>query len=91
MMRLILNLQLIMWVSVGLERTDNNMELTTWPQVNMINQKNYYTSVTPSFCGVGYLFLVAYMRSFPFKSMRCFVLSTKPLNRLFFQRIPEAR
>ncbi|MCJ1350856.1 MAG: actin-like protein arp8 [Icmadophila ericetorum] len=27
----------------GLERTDNNMELTTWPQVNMINQKNYYT------------------------------------------------
>ncbi|KAL8790761.1 MAG: hypothetical protein Q9213_000385 [Squamulea squamosa] len=27
----------------GLERTDNNMDLTTWPQVNMINQKNYYT------------------------------------------------
>lgn len=27
----------------GLERTDNNLELTTWPQVNMINQKNYYT------------------------------------------------
>jgi actin-related protein 8 len=30
----------------GLERTDNNLELTTWPQVNMINQKNYYTFVT---------------------------------------------
>ncbi|KAL2355510.1 hypothetical protein BJ546DRAFT_691139 [Cryomyces antarcticus] len=30
----------------GLQRTDNNLELTTWPQVNMINQKNYYTSVT---------------------------------------------
>jgi actin-related protein 8 len=28
---------------VGLERTDNNMDLTTWPQVVMINQKNYYT------------------------------------------------
>jgi len=27
----------------GLQRTDNNMEFTTWPQVNMINQKNYYT------------------------------------------------
>ncbi|KAI4163887.1 MAG: hypothetical protein LQ342_002384 [Letrouitia transgressa] len=27
----------------GLERTDNNFDLTTWPQVNMINQKNYYT------------------------------------------------
>ncbi|KAK4697780.1 actin-related protein 8, partial [Lecanoromycetidae sp. Uapishka_2] len=27
----------------GLERTDNNMDLTTWPQINMINQKNYYT------------------------------------------------
>lgn len=30
---------------VGLARTDNNMEFTTWPQVNMINQKNYYTYV----------------------------------------------
>ncbi|KAF2724499.1 actin-related protein, ARP8 class [Polychaeton citri CBS 116435] len=27
----------------GLQRTDNNMDFTTWPQVNMINQKNYYT------------------------------------------------
>ncbi|WEW59102.1 actin-like protein arp8 [Emydomyces testavorans] len=27
----------------GLERTDNNMELTSWPQVAAINQKNYYT------------------------------------------------
>ena len=27
----------------GLERTDNNMDTTMWPQVNMINQKNYYT------------------------------------------------
>ena len=27
----------------GLERTDNEMGLTTWPQVGMINQKNYYT------------------------------------------------
>jgi hypothetical protein len=23
------------------------MEFTTWPQVNMINQKNYYTCVYP--------------------------------------------
>lgn len=30
----------------GLQRTDNNMEFTTWPQVNMINQKNYYTCVS---------------------------------------------
>ena len=27
----------------GLERTDNNMDLTSWPQVIPINQKNYYT------------------------------------------------
>ncbi|ORY17821.1 hypothetical protein BCR34DRAFT_474234 [Clohesyomyces aquaticus] len=27
----------------GLERTDNNMETTSWPQVAPINQKNYYT------------------------------------------------
>jgi actin-related protein 8 len=27
----------------GLERTDNNMDLTSWPQVVAINQKNYYT------------------------------------------------
>ena len=33
---------------IGLERTDNNMDLTTWPQVHMINQKNYYTSVAPA-------------------------------------------
>lgn len=29
----------------GLEKTDNEMEFTSWPQVNMINQKNYYTYV----------------------------------------------
>jgi hypothetical protein len=28
-------------ISIGLARTDNNMEITSWPQVNMINQKNY--------------------------------------------------
>lgn len=33
----------ILIFSQGLERTDNNLDLTTWPQVNMINQKNYYT------------------------------------------------
>ena len=27
----------------GLERTDNSMGLTCWPEVNPINQKNYYT------------------------------------------------
>ncbi|KAL2834432.1 hypothetical protein BDW59DRAFT_168690 [Aspergillus cavernicola] len=27
----------------GLERTDNNMELSSWPLVLPINQKNYYT------------------------------------------------
>ncbi|KID79538.1 uncharacterized protein G6M90_00g018640 [Metarhizium brunneum] len=27
----------------GLERTDNGMKLTTWPDVAPINQKNYYT------------------------------------------------
>ena len=27
----------------GLERTDNSMGLTSWPEVNPINQKNYYT------------------------------------------------
>ena len=29
----------------GLERTDNNMDLSSWPQVQAINQKNYYTYV----------------------------------------------
>ena len=28
---------------LGLERTDNNMELSSWPQIPAINQKNYYT------------------------------------------------
>lgn len=27
----------------GLVRTDNNMELSSWPQIAAINQKNYYT------------------------------------------------
>ncbi|KEF59294.1 uncharacterized protein A1O9_04138 [Exophiala aquamarina CBS 119918] len=27
----------------GLERTDNNMDLTSWPAIIPINQKNYYT------------------------------------------------
>ena len=27
----------------GLERTDNNMDLTSWPHIIPINQKNYYT------------------------------------------------
>lgn len=27
----------------GLERTDNGMKQTSWPEVGMINQKNYYT------------------------------------------------
>lgn len=30
-------------VAPGLEKTDNEMDLTSWPQVQMINQKNYYT------------------------------------------------
>lgn len=30
-------------VATGLEKTDNEMDLTSWPQVQMINQKNYYT------------------------------------------------
>jgi actin-related protein 8 len=28
---------------IGLERTDNNMDLTSWPAIAAINQKNYYT------------------------------------------------
>jgi len=30
-------------IATGLEKTDNNMALTSFPQVSMINQKNYYT------------------------------------------------
>lgn len=30
----------------GLERTDNGMKQSSWPDVPMINQKNYYTYVT---------------------------------------------
>lgn len=29
----------------GLERTDNGMKQSSWPEVQMINQKNYYTLV----------------------------------------------
>ena len=32
----------------GLERTDNGMKQSTWPDVSPINQKNYYTLVNPS-------------------------------------------
>lgn len=28
---------------IGLERTDNGMKLSSWPDVAAINQKNYYT------------------------------------------------
>lgn len=31
--------------SLGLERTDNGMKPTSWPEVTPINQKNYYTYV----------------------------------------------
>lgn len=34
----------------GLERTDNNMKQTSWPEVTPINQKNYYTYVSGPFC-----------------------------------------
>lgn len=34
--------------TIGLERTDNNMELSSWPQIPPINQKNYYTYVVGS-------------------------------------------
>lgn len=33
---------------IGLERTDNNMDLSSWPQVPAINQKNYYTYAVES-------------------------------------------
>lgn len=32
------------WI-LGLERTDNGMKQSSWPEVQMINQKNYYTFV----------------------------------------------
>lgn len=31
------------WCYLGLERTDNGMKQTNWPDVSAINQKNYYT------------------------------------------------
>jgi len=30
----------------GLERTDNGMKQSSWPDVPMVNQKNYYTYVS---------------------------------------------
>jgi actin-related protein 8 len=27
----------------GLQKTDNDLDLTSWPVAQMINQKNYYT------------------------------------------------
>lgn len=35
--------EILLTQMTGLERTDNNMDLTTWPQISTINQKNYYT------------------------------------------------
>lgn len=32
-----------MLIFIGLQRTDNQMGLTSWPQIPPINQKNYYT------------------------------------------------
>ncbi|CAD6499316.1 BgTH12-03436 [Blumeria graminis f. sp. triticale] len=29
--------------SIGLQRTDNGMKQSSWPEIQMINQKNYYT------------------------------------------------
>jgi actin-related protein 8 len=34
----------------GLARTDNGMKQTSWPEVPMINQKNYYTYVFTFHC-----------------------------------------
>lgn len=34
------------FLTAGLERTDNSMELSSWPQIPAINQKNYYTYVS---------------------------------------------
>jgi hypothetical protein len=50
----------------GLERTDNGMKQTSWPEVSMINQKNYYTSVnhevpvpiSDAYKGIGHCALV---------------------------------
>lgn len=38
---------MLMWsgVRLGLERTDNGMKQSSWPDVIPINQKNYYTYV----------------------------------------------
>lgn len=54
----------------GLERTDNNMDLTMWPQVNMINQKNYYT----------YVLLCSLPRSMDCHSIECQASHTSHLN-----------
>lgn len=54
---------------IGLQRTDNGMDFTTWPQVNMINQKNYYTYVLNL-----YLFLQL-MRT-PVRAARCSAVGT---------------
>jgi actin-related protein 8 len=35
--------KLLKLTGIGLERTDNNMEFTSWPAIAAINQKNYYT------------------------------------------------
>ncbi len=38
------------YTSAGLARTDNGMKQTSWPEVPMINQKNYYTYVLTFKC-----------------------------------------
>jgi hypothetical protein len=38
-------MKLTNFLMAGLERTDNGMKQTSWPEVSMINQKNYYTFV----------------------------------------------
>ena len=52
--------------STGLERTDNGMKQTSWPEVQMINQKNYYTSVILRYAAILPLELVLSLFNFLF-------------------------
>lgn len=33
----------VLIILIGLQRTDNSLQFSNWPVVQMINQKNYYT------------------------------------------------
>jgi hypothetical protein len=66
---------------LGLARTDNGMKQSSWPEIQMINQKNYYTSVP----------LIVKAQSYGSKNgSMCFRLHIWVLRAILSTRFPPA-